>query len=120
MSIRGPPRCITDIYIQFGFDRGDEWKWRRNELFSILHSNPKAKFVTRAVQFGSEPLFDQVIDLYELASEVDNARANLAPLGISVTVSDFAYSYQRVSLWVLRERVFDDRSRTGITEQRKC
>ncbi|KAF8333886.1 glycoside hydrolase superfamily [Amanita rubescens] len=81
--------------IWFGFDGGDEWKWRRNELFSILHSNPKAKFVTRAVQFGSEPLFDQVIDPYELASEVNNAKANLAPLGIPVTVSDFAYSYQR-------------------------
>jgi hypothetical protein len=108
------------MYIQFGFDGGDEWQWRRNELFIILHSNPKAKFVTRAVQFGSEPLFDQVIDPYELASEVNNAKANLAPLGIPVTVSDFAYSYQRVSLYAFREFVVDDRSRTGITEQSKC
>lgn len=107
------------MYIQFGFDGGNEWEWRRNELFSILHSNPKAKFVTRAVQFGSEPLFDQVIDPYGLAGEVDNAKANLASLGIPVTVSDFAYSYQRVSMCAFRERVVDDSSRTGIAEQSK-
>ncbi|KAF8622003.1 hypothetical protein AX15_007357 [Amanita polypyramis BW_CC] len=80
--------------IWFGFDGGNEWERRKNELFSILHSNPKAKFVTRAVQFGSEPLFDEVIDPNELARQVNDAKANLAPLGIPVTVSDLAYSYQ--------------------------
>lgn len=81
--------------IWFGYDGGDAWRWRRDELFGVLHSNPKAKFVTRVVQFGSEPLFDEVIDPYELAREVSDAKAHLAPLGIRVTVSDLAFSYQR-------------------------
>ncbi|KAK2462950.1 hypothetical protein APHAL10511_005002 [Amanita phalloides] len=81
--------------IWFGYDGGHEWMSRRNELLGILHSNSKAKFVTRVVQFGSEPLFDKVIDPYELAGEVKGARENLASLGIPVTVSDLAFSYQR-------------------------
>ncbi|KAJ7646447.1 hypothetical protein DFH06DRAFT_1283143 [Mycena polygramma] len=39
--------------IWFGFVGGDEWKGRRDALLGILHSNPKAKYVTRALQFGS-------------------------------------------------------------------
>ncbi|KAF8629950.1 hypothetical protein AX17_005516 [Amanita inopinata Kibby_2008] len=81
--------------IWFGFDGGDEWRRRRDALFHVLHSNPKAKFVTRVVQFGSEPLFDEAIDPYELAAEVKKAKKNLAPLHIPVTVSDLAFSYQR-------------------------
>jgi hypothetical protein len=46
--------------LQFGFDGTDQWIGRRDALFGILHSNPRAKFVTRALQFGSEPLFDNV------------------------------------------------------------
>ena len=105
---------------QFGFDGGDEWKRRRDELFGILHSNPKAKFVTRAVQFGSEPLFDEAINPYELAAQVNGAKANLASLGIPVTVSDFAYSYQRVSLCSFQKGAFDRQSRLGIAGQDKC
>ena len=70
---------------------------RRDDLFNALHANPKAKFVTRAVQFGSEPLFDKAIDPYWLADEVKRARNNLASLNIPVTISDLAYSYQQVS-----------------------
>ena len=70
------------------------WKTRRDSLFATLHSNPKAKFVTRAVQFGSEPLFDHVLPAGTLASQVQSAKQNLASLGIPVTVSDMAYGYQ--------------------------
>ncbi|KAF9647816.1 hypothetical protein BDM02DRAFT_3097479 [Thelephora ganbajun] len=80
--------------IWFGFDGSDVWKTRRDSLFATLHSNPKAKFVTRAVQFGSEPLFDHVLPPDTLASQVKSAKQNLAPLGILVTVSDMAYGYQ--------------------------
>jgi hypothetical protein len=81
---------------QFGFDGDDLWKGRRDNLLGTLHSNPKAKFVTRVVQFGSEPLFDWVLDPPVLAAQVVAAKANLSSLQIPVTVSDMAYSYQEV------------------------
>jgi len=63
-------------------------------LSSILHNNPKGKFVTRVVQIGSEPLFDDVITPQALATQVINAKSNLSDIGISVTVSEMAYGYQ--------------------------
>lgn len=80
--------------IWFGWDGGTEWIGRRDTLFNKLHSNPKAKFVTRAVQFGSEPLYDWAIEPSDLAREVTQARSRLADIGVSVTVSDMAYGYQ--------------------------
>lgn len=38
--------------IWFGFDGDDSWKGRKKDLFKSLTTNPKAKFVTRGVQFG--------------------------------------------------------------------
>ena len=63
----------------------------------MLHSNPKAKFVTRVVQFGSEPLYDNAINPKDLAAQVRAAKADLASLQIPVTVSDMAYGWQLVS-----------------------
>jgi exo-beta-1,3-glucanase (GH17 family) len=63
-------------------------------LFKTLHSNPKARFVTRVVQFGSEPLFDNVLTPEELTKQVLNAKTKLSALGIPVTVSELAYGYQ--------------------------
>ncbi|KAJ6457141.1 glycoside hydrolase superfamily [Mycena vitilis] len=80
--------------IWFGFDGGDEWKGRRDALLGILHSNPKAKYVTRALQFGSEPLLDSVLDPQSLATEINNAKSNLSSLQIPVTISELAYGYQ--------------------------
>lgn len=79
---------------QFGFDGGDLWISRRDSLFRTLHSNPKAKFITRVVQFGSEPLFDHVLTPGELTAQVLSAKENLSSLGIPVTVSELAYGYQ--------------------------
>jgi len=81
--------------IWFGFDGGNIWETRRDSLFSTLHSNPKAPYVIRVVQFGSEPLFDSVLPPATLASQVNSAKSNLKSLGIPVTVSDMAYSYQK-------------------------
>ena len=67
---------------------------RRDTLFKTLKSNPKAKFVTRAVQFGSEPLLDGVLPASQLASQVKAAQDNLASLKIPVTVSDMQWSFQ--------------------------
>ncbi|KAI0297167.1 glycoside hydrolase superfamily [Russula brevipes] len=81
--------------VWFGFD-GNHTAWvaRRDNLFGILHSNAKAKFVTRGVQIGSEPLFDSVLSPDQLAQQVLAAKENLSSLGIPVTVSELAYGYQ--------------------------
>ncbi|PIL34110.1 hypothetical protein GSI_03821 [Ganoderma sinense ZZ0214-1] len=81
--------------IWFGFDGGSQWEQRRDSLFATIHSNPKAKFVTRAVQFGSEPLLDGVLSPSDLAAQVRSAQDQLASLGIAVTVSDMQYSFQK-------------------------
>lgn len=62
---------------------------------TTLRTNPKAKFVTRVVQFGSEPLFDGVLSVQDLADQVLHAKANLTDLGIPVTISDMAYGFQK-------------------------
>ncbi|KAJ7143994.1 glycoside hydrolase superfamily [Mycena epipterygia] len=80
--------------IWFGFDGTDEWMGRRDALFWIFHSNPKAKYITRVLQFGSEPLFDWVLGPPVLAAQVTAAKANLLSLHIPVTISEMAYGYQ--------------------------
>ncbi|KAF9266406.1 hypothetical protein L218DRAFT_66226 [Marasmius fiardii PR-910] len=80
--------------IWFGFDGGDIWETRRDTLTQALLSNPKAKFVTRTVQFGSEPMYDWVLDPPVLASQVKQLKSKLSSLQIPITVSDMAYSYQ--------------------------
>ena len=99
MSRPRPPRARRPLTApvfspQFGFDGDNKWESRRDALFSTLHSNPKAKFVTRAVQFGSEPLLDGVLPASQLASQVKAAQDNLASLKIPVTVSDMQWSFQ--------------------------
>ncbi|KAI0695961.1 glycoside hydrolase superfamily [Cerioporus squamosus] len=80
--------------IWFGFDGDDVWIGRRDTLLAALHSNPKAKFVTRVLQFGSEPLYDNVLPHAQLAQQVLMAKQNLSSLHIPVTVSELAYGYQ--------------------------
>ena len=53
-------------------------------------------FVTRALQFGSEPLFDRMLSPAKLTLEVQAAKKELAGFHIPVTVSDFAYSFKTV------------------------
>ncbi|KAF8824761.1 hypothetical protein HHX47_DHR7000347 [Lentinula edodes] len=57
---------------------------RRDALFATLHSNLKAPFVTRVVQFGSEPLYDGVLSPQDLADQVWDAKAQLDDLGIPI------------------------------------
>ncbi|TBU33047.1 hypothetical protein BD311DRAFT_653233 [Dichomitus squalens] len=80
--------------IWFGYDGDNKWETRRDALFSSLHSNPKAKFITRAVQFGSKPLVDGVLPASQLAAQVKAVQDNLAGLKIFVTVSDMQWSFQ--------------------------
>lgn len=46
------------------------------------------------MQFGSEPLYDNVLPHSELASQVTSAKVQLAGVQIPVTVSELAYGYQ--------------------------
>lgn len=68
---------------------------RRDSLFKSLESNPKAKFITRALQFGSEPLYDWALDPAQLAEQVKTAKVTLANLKIPVTISEMAYGFQK-------------------------
>jgi exo-beta-1,3-glucanase (GH17 family) len=77
-----------------GFSNCNLMQPRFNALSSILHSNPMGPFVTRVVQMGTEPLFDDVITPQALTTQVNNAKQNLSDIGINVTVSELAYGYQ--------------------------
>ncbi|KAF5393502.1 hypothetical protein D9757_000698 [Collybiopsis confluens] len=79
---------------QFGFNLDDIWMGRRDVLLAALHSNPRAKFVTRVLQFGSEPLFDDVLPVDQLTEQVQLAKTNLSDVHIPVTVSELAFGYQ--------------------------
>jgi len=81
--------------IWFGFDGGNQWKTRRDTLFATLKSNPKARAITRLVQFGSEPLFDSDLTPDELTAQVNAAKKTLKPLGIPVSVSDMVYGFTK-------------------------
>lgn len=96
--------------MQFGWDDPNIWKIRRDALFSILISNPKAKFVTRVVQFGSEPLYDDAIAATELTNQIKEAKTKLESLHIAVTVSEMAYGYQVVG------ELFRTLSLTALTQ----
>ncbi|EIW82653.1 glycoside hydrolase family 17 protein [Coniophora puteana RWD-64-598 SS2] len=81
--------------VWFGFTGGDQWVTRRNNLVHSIFSNPKAPFVTRGVQMGSEPLYDSVLTPDQLANQVTMLKAQLKHFGIPVTVSELAYGYQK-------------------------
>lgn len=93
--------------IWFGFTGGNEWQTRRDDLFNTLHNNTKAPFVTRGVQFGSEPLYDDVLSHESLTEQVVLAKILLSDVRIPVTVSELAYGYQeRGALDVLSQLDF--------------
>ncbi|KAH9481874.1 hypothetical protein JR316_0006404 [Psilocybe cubensis] len=93
----GVHALIWTLKMQFGWDDPNIWKTRRDALLGILHSNAKAKYVVRALQFGSEPLYDYALDAGTLAAQVTAAKANLSSLHIPVTISEMAYGYQEVA-----------------------
>ncbi|KDN51369.1 glycoside hydrolase family 17 protein [Tilletiaria anomala UBC 951] len=82
--------------VWFGFNGDSSYIGRRDQLLQTLTTNPKAPFVVRLVQFGSEPLFDYVLPVNELMSEVVRAQQILGGpnIAIDVTISELAYGYQ--------------------------
>ena len=60
--------------------------------------------MTRVVQFGSEPLYDNVLPHQQLAEQVELAKANLSSLSIPVTVSELAYGWGLYELQIYRPK----------------
>ena len=89
-----PQKQLIYLSAQCGFNNCNSLATQFHTLSSILHSNPKGKFVTRLVQLGSEPLFDSVITPQALTTAVTTAKQNLSDIGVQVTVSEMAYGYQ--------------------------
>jgi exo-beta-1,3-glucanase (GH17 family) len=80
---------------------------RRDALVQVISSNPKAKFVTRLVQFGSEPLFDHVLSPSQLAQQVTSLNSQLKPYGIPVTISDLRVGWSRADALIKEVPLFD-------------
>ena len=74
--------------------------------------------MTRLVQFGSEPLFDSVLDPPVLGAQVAAAMKNLSKLQIQVDISELAYGWQEVGQSCLIV-TYDDYSLKGFRVNQK-
>ena len=74
--------------------------------------------MTRLVQFGSEPLFDSVLDPPVLSAQVAAAMKNLSSLHIQVDISELAYGWQEVGQSCLTV-TYDDYSPKGCRVNQK-
>lgn len=72
--------------------------------------------MTRLVQFGSEPLFDFVLDPPVLGAQVAAAMKNLSSLNIQVDISELAYGWQEVGQSCLMV-TYDDYSLTRFQRE---
>ncbi|KAG8829394.1 hypothetical protein FRC17_006661 [Serendipita sp. 399] len=79
--------------IWFGFDGGDAWKGKRDQLVNLIKTNPIAPYVIRSLDVGSEPLYDWVLTPKDLANEINRIKGLLAPFGIKVSISEMRYGY---------------------------
>lgn len=92
--------------VWFGFDGGDQWKTRRDNIVKAVKTNPKAPFVVRGVVVGSEPMFDNVMSPEGLAKQIDYVKSQLSEwtgngddddddgTAMQVTLSEMPYGYQ--------------------------
>ncbi|PWN41898.1 glycoside hydrolase [Ceraceosorus guamensis] len=86
--------------IWFGFDGDESYRPRKKALLQTIKSNPKAPFVVRTVQFGSEPLFDWAISADGLADQINDVKQKLSqfitgqPTAMQVSTSEMPYGYQ--------------------------
>jgi hypothetical protein len=74
--------------------------------------------VTRLVQFGSEPLFDDVLPSSALGAQVVAATKNLSSLKIQVDISELAFGWQEVGQSCLMA-TYDDYSLKGFRVNQK-
>lgn len=85
--------------IWFGFDGGDQWKQRRDDIVNTIKSNPKAPYVVRGVVLGSEPLFDHVLPGDGMVKELKSLSNSLkphtgsGPSAMQVTISEMPYAF---------------------------
>jgi len=70
------------------------WRQREDSLLKVLRENPLAPYVIHSVSFGSEPLFSwSISDIY--VDEFNKLKAELADMGIPITVSEMKYGYDQ-------------------------
>jgi len=81
--------------IWFGFNGGDAWEGRRDQVIDLVTKNPLAPYVVRAIDVGSEPLFDSVLPPDQLNDQITNVRNQVKGTGVNVTISDMKYSYTK-------------------------
>ncbi|UZJ57326.1 hypothetical protein CBS101457_006646 [Exobasidium rhododendri] len=70
-----------------GSDGSSKDEQRKSSLLQTMNANPKARFITRAVQMASNPLLDGPVNMTALSSQFENVQQNLTSLQIPVTVS---------------------------------
>lgn len=85
--------------VWFGFDGGDQWKKRKNDIVQTIKSNPKAPYVVRGVVLGSEPLFDNVLPGNSMSEQLKDLTSALSPFtgshdtAMQVTLSEMPYTF---------------------------
>lgn len=85
--------------VWFGFDGGDQWKQRRDNIVNAIKSNPKGPYVVRGVVLGSEPLFDNVLPGDSMAKQIKSVSESLKPYtgskptDMQVTLSEMPYAF---------------------------
>ncbi|KAH9812873.1 glycoside hydrolase superfamily [Melampsora americana] len=81
--------------IWFGFQGDSLWKIRKENLLKEIRKNKWAPYVIRVITLGSEPLFDEVLNVKELTDELKKLSNELKPYGIPVTISEMTYGFQK-------------------------
>lgn len=79
--------------VWFGFDGGDKYKSRLDDILDAVKSNPLAPYVIRNIAMGSEAMFDHAISTGSLVGYINSIRNQVAKKGIEVSTSDMAYQY---------------------------
>ena len=66
-----------------------------SKIKKTIQTNPKAPYVIRNIAIGSEPLFDGVLPVDQLASVIKSTREDLRNFGTQVSLSDMPYGFQK-------------------------
>jgi len=85
----------VNAVIWFGFNGGNAWEGRRDQVIDLVNNNPLARYVVRGIDVGSEPLFDSVLPPDQLNDQITNVRNQVKGTGVNVTISDMKYSYTK-------------------------
>ena len=71
-----------------GWDGGEEWREQAVTYAQAIAADPRAPWVVRSVEIGSEVLLAQQMSNAELIAEMATMRQNLSAYGMAVSTSD--------------------------------